>query len=672
MANYYIAAAANGGSNANAGTQLLPMLTLSHGITTLGAAAGTVYGNGGDVFRETVTVGANGQTFGSYGTGQPIISGADVITGWAADVGGYTVQQDLAPTPNDNNGFGASASQYLAGSFTTTGAYTLTQAGVALAIFNGTPELSAVSCYIYNDSTNSPGSVIGTATATRQDTLGASPAYYTWQFTGVALSATTRYWVVLKLGTGTTTNKLKYYLHTGSSENTHISSDGATWGSAWDAGEQLSVQLYKTGAGVANVYNATIANPTYIVMANSARKTLGASKAALTDGHWFYGGGVLSYCSAAGNPTTLGLVMEAGQRDTCINSNGYSSGALTNLILQYSQEPSSSGYSGFFLHTGSSQSAWTMTGCTFRHHYGCGAVVSGTSDGITFTSCTFDDNGQDGLNVLTGVHTNYTFTNSTFSNNGWRTDTLDPGSRCGLQALLTSGTVSGCLAFGNGIGTGAATEHGLYFGAVTGEAVVVHDCTTYSNSGNGIKAYGGVTVYNNISYSNGYGIAVGSGAFNCVISLYRNVVYGNGNAGLYLDAQGAGTCSVTAANNVSYANNQTSNVGELYIVGTLTALVCKNNIFLADSTHNYTQVAAAPTSCAMDYNCFYGSSGSTPFKWAGTSYNFADYKTASSQDAHSLNAAPLFVNAGTGDFHLQAGSPCIDAGVVIAGINDGT
>jgi hypothetical protein len=37
---------------------------------------------------------------------------------------------------------------------------------------------------------------------------------------------------------------------------------------------------------------------------------------------------------------------------------------------------------------------------------------------------------------------------------------------------------------------------------------------------------------------------------------------------------------------------------------------------------------------------------------------------------HGLSADPLFMNAGGGDFSLSESSPCIDAGLLIPGIND--
>ena len=37
---------------------------------------------------------------------------------------------------------------------------------------------------------------------------------------------------------------------------------------------------------------------------------------------------------------------------------------------------------------------------------------------------------------------------------------------------------------------------------------------------------------------------------------------------------------------------------------------------------------------------------------------------------HGINADPLFRNAGGGDFSLSDSSPCIDAGILLFGIND--
>ncbi len=65
---------------------------------------------------------------------------------------------------------------------------------------------------------------------------------------------------------------------------------------------------------------------------------------------------------------------------------------------------------------------------------------------------------------------------------------------------------------------------------------------------------------------------------------------------------------------------------------------------------------------AGDYNIFWNSTSRPPVKFINTQYaTLAAYTAATGQDAHSTQADPRFVSPSLGDFHLQAGSPAIDA-----------
>lgn len=87
----------------------------------------------------------------------------------------------------------------------------------------------------------------------------------------------------------------------------------------------------------------------------------------------------------------------------------------------------------------------------------------------------------------------------------------------------------------------------------------------------------------------------------------------------------------------------------------------KNNIVMSGYAAKVT--GTAQTGLAWDNNCF---SGGLKWTWGTSDYTtFADWKTASGQDANSLDADPLFMDAAGGDFRLQHGSPCIDAGVPV-------
>ncbi|TMQ56084.1 MAG: PKD domain-containing protein [Candidatus Eisenbacteria bacterium] len=65
---------------------------------------------------------------------------------------------------------------------------------------------------------------------------------------------------------------------------------------------------------------------------------------------------------------------------------------------------------------------------------------------------------------------------------------------------------------------------------------------------------------------------------------------------------------------------------------------------------------------AGDYNIFWNSSSRPAVKFINTQYaTLGAYTAATGQDAHSTQADPRFVSPPSGDFHLQAGSPAIDA-----------
>jgi hypothetical protein len=49
--------------------------------------------------------------------------------------------------------------------------------------------------------------------------------------------------------------------------------------------------------------------------------------------------------------------------------------------------------------------------------------------------------------------------------------------------------------------------------------------------------------------------------------------------------------------------------------------------------------------------------------WEGSDYNWSEWKINSNQDAHSINADPLFNNIDEKDFTLQFHSPAINAGI---------
>jgi hypothetical protein len=206
------------------------------------------------------------------------------------------------------------------------------------------------------------------------------------------------------------------------------------------------------------------------------------------------------------------------------------------------------------------------------------------------------------------------------------------------DVIMQDNTVSQCAlnasVFGNsyGIGMGGSGSSG------TGN--IIRRNKSYNNGS---------------SSSNGMGIVLETGASN--IQVYSNQVWGNYGDGINIIS----VLGNTVYNNSTYRNGRAYNGAEFHLNTTASLNTIKNNIFHADDNNIVCVDAGAVTNEIFDYNVYYNLSGATPFKWAGTNYNFANWKTISSGDAHSVQSNPLFVSPS--DFHIKGSSPCINAGV---------
>jgi hypothetical protein len=112
----------------------------------------------------------------------------------------------------------------------------------------------------------------------------------------------------------------------------------------------------------------------------------------------------------------------------------------------------------------------------------------------------------------------------------------------------------------------------------------------------------------------------------------------------------------------------------LTMQGSTDGVIMRNCII--ESTGNVPiQIVAPATNIDIDYTLYKSALAITSnnvMVWLGASCNWANWKAITGQDAHSPTPGdPLFVNEAEFDFHLGAGSPAIDAGVVIAGVTDG-
>lgn len=264
-----------------------------------------------------------------------------------------------------------------------------------------------------------------------------------------------------------------------------------------------------------------------------------------------------------------------------------------------------------------------------RTGYSENLTVTGNVDGFEVTNNSVYNNKNIGIDIIGGYG-----------------EVADPNQDCARNGL-----VRGNICYNNK--SAYATAAGIY-----------------------VDGARNLVLENNTCYKNQWGIEVGAeepGARAENIIVRNNLIYNNDESGLACGGYNfPSTGKVVNAQfygNTLLLNDRTGpGEGEIFLSYSENCAFRQNIIFARKEfflTHDGIVSPAPPT---LDYNCWWRTGGNqttAEFERNGVNYiGFANYRTATGQDAHSIFADPKLTSASASapDAHLLAASPCINAG----------
>jgi parallel beta-helix repeat protein len=298
----------------------------------------------------------------------------------------------------------------------------------------------------------------------------------------------------------------------------------------------------------------------------------------------------------------------------------------------------------------------TITGCTFT-----GSVVSAiwcrTASSPTITDCTFTGNGSNA--IYCSDASSPTITGCTISGNG----------TYGISCRSSSPTISDCTITGN-------EWHGI--SCDDSSSPTISNCTVSGNKMYGISCYSGSPTITNctISGNEGYGIYCSSGSpiiRGCTVS-------GNRRTGIYCSSASPNIEKCIIRDNLTTGSGGGLRFSSCIEPRLTNCLIVGNTAYNSTGGIESFSSSLAITNCTISGNTanatggvsisngfptvkntvIYGNTPNTNNINTNVTVDYSDIAGYSGTGTGNIDEAPLF--EGSSDYHLSAGSPCIDTG----------
>jgi hypothetical protein len=399
------------------------------------------------------------------------------------------------------------------------------------------------------------------------------------------------------------------------------------------------------------------------VFMDSTRLTKGPSPDTLNNQEWCWASGVLYLRNDTGNPSGIGKLIEASQRDYCVLVDY--PGAKNFIVIDglLIEKANSIG-----IFVASALIGFTISNSITQFCYFDGFKATGNpgqNNGF-ITGNIIRLNGRSGINI-TGMADSWIIDGNKCSDNCQVNDAQHDfcggvyiwGDNSKAPNLITNMVVQYNEIYRNGITSPTENRGTGIWLDDCGVGNIVRYNSVYSNNSNGIflEATSNARVYYNLVYANNgatqwtcAGIYIkgndGRLASNNFVS--NNTVYNNW-AGIGVQTFGENS---RVANNLVINNISVGNVKNLYadLGGDNDGIYGSGNVY--------------------QHNCF-GPERAGFIKWGKADYSYyAQWESACGGPTYSIKADPQFVNTSTTDFHLLSSSPCIRAGANVGLKND--